>query len=101
MIYDPITRQEVEIIGRYPPQGFMYRFGEKVLGTFQFARVRYGNYLTPALAKQAGGFSHGEERDTDLSYLVADDGSIEIARAFSNAPVISELVVAESVSVGA
>jgi hypothetical protein len=85
MIYDPITRQQVTIVGRYPPQAECYRFGKKVAGEFYFAKVRYGEHL-PGFS---GGFSVGSERDSDLNYLVASDGYREIRKAYDAAPEVA------------
>ena len=82
MIYDPITRQQVEIIGRYPVQTECFRFGEKLTGEFRFAKVRYGEYIPGA----SGGFAIGEERDVDITNLVADAGWTEIRNAYGAAP---------------
>ncbi len=86
MIYDPITRQHVTIIGRYPEQDHCFRFGKKIKGSFRFARVRYGEHL-PGFS---GGFPVGQERDADINRLVADDGSREIAKAYEAAPLAAE-----------
>lgn len=82
MIYDPITRQSVEIIGRYPPDHKRYRFGRTEAGNFRFIRVRYGEHL-PGFS---GGFPVGHERDLDISSIVADDGIREIQAAYDTAP---------------
>lgn len=86
MIYDPITRQSVEIIGRLPPQATAFRFGQEVRGPFMFARVRYGEHL-PGFS---GGFAISHEREVDINDLVADDGTVEISRAYRAAPELVE-----------
>lgn len=86
MIYDPITRQSVELIGRYPPQDHRFRFGKKELGQFRFVRVRFGEHVHGA----SGGFPIGEERDAELNNLVADDGIREIQRAYDAAPELCD-----------
>lgn len=82
MIYDPITRQQVKIIGRYPPAKNCWRFNEELTGEFLFVRIRYGEHL-PGFR---GGFPVGTERDIDHNSLVADEGSLEIRRAVDAAP---------------
>jgi hypothetical protein len=82
MIYDPITRQVVTLLGRYPVQRGAFRFGKKVEGEFRFAKVRYGEHL-PSFS---GGFPVGEEREVDIANLVADGGSREIEAAYRAVP---------------
>ena len=84
MIYDPITRQSVELIGRYPVQKHCFKFGKKLKGEFRFVKVRYGEHL-PGFS---GGFAVGTERDVDINNLVADDGSREIHQAYEKLPKI-------------
>jgi hypothetical protein len=86
MIYDPITRQEVTILGRYPPQKFCWRFGAKQTGLFHFVRVRYGEHLQ----NFRGGFPVGTERDVDQNDLVADFGAVEIAGVVEAAPLLGQ-----------
>lgn len=86
MIYDPITRQSVVLLGRYSPQATAVRFGQQVEGTFHFCRVRYGEHL-PGFS---GGFEVGHERDQDINSLVADDGYSEILRAYKALPLIAD-----------
>lgn len=82
MIYDPITRQSVRILGRYKPQAHSFRFGKRIKGAFRFVQVEYGDHL-PGFS---GGFPVGEKRDLDVNNLVADGGSVEIERAYTAAP---------------
>lgn len=93
MIYDPITRQQVEVIGQYRPQQHRFRFGRKEQAkpgeAFVFVRVRYGDYVTDYFRERAGGFKLGEERDVEPNSLVADDGIREICKAVEVAPVVS------------
>lgn len=86
MIYDPITRQSVELTGKYPSQSHSYRFGKKIKGVSRFVRVRYGEHL-PGFS---GGFAVGEERDVDVNNLVADGGSREIHERYEELPVIED-----------
>lgn len=83
-IYDPITRQTVTIQAKWPKQKHCFKFGKKVKGDFQFVQVVYGEYL-PGFS---GGFDVGTERDSDVNFLVADGGSLEIAKAVEAAPLI-------------
>lgn len=82
MIYDPITRQSVRITGRYKLQLHSFRFGKRIKGEFRFVQVEYGEHL----AGFSGGFKVGEQRDLDINNLVADEGSLEISRAYDAAP---------------
>jgi hypothetical protein len=75
MIYDPITKQVVTLLKRYPEQKQAYRFGQKRRGFFRFVSVRYET-------EQPGGFPVGTVRDIDINNLVADDGSREIHIAY-------------------
>lgn len=87
MIYDPITRQVLTLIGRYKPQDYSYdAFLGKVKGHFRFAKFRYGEHL-PGFT---GGFPVGTERDLDVNSVVADDGITEIEKAYKSAPELSE-----------
>ena len=83
MIYDPITRQRVELIGRYPEQTHCFRFGKRIKATegtsFRFAKVRY-------VEERKGGFEVGTERDCDINRLVADDGAREIHKVYESLP---------------
>lgn len=83
MIYDPITRQTVEIIGRFPEQDHCFRFGKKVKGTTQFVLCRYG------ATNPHGGFPEGTERECDVNDLRADDGILEINKAYKAAPELA------------
>lgn len=85
MIYDPITRQAVTIVGRYPAQGHSFRFGKRIKGEFRFVQVRYGEHL-PGFS---GGFAVGELRDVDINNLVADEGSREITKTYESAPELT------------
>ena len=85
MIYDPITRQQVTILGRYPINSRRFRFGREETGSFLFVKVRFGEHL-PGFS---GGFPIGEERDAELNNLVADDGISEIQKAYDAAPELS------------
>lgn len=77
-IYCPIVRKALTIIGRYPPQQTCYKFGQRqkaAPGTaFQFVKVRFEDGREP-------------NHDYDVNNLVADGGSLEIAKA---APLIGE-----------
>lgn len=84
MIYDPIIRQQVTILGKYPIQNHTYRFGKKERGIFYFALIRYDS-------AQPGGFAVGTEKDADINTLRADDGICEINKAFNSAPLIQEV----------
>jgi hypothetical protein len=86
MIYDKITRQILTLIGRYPPQDHIFKFGTKIKGKYQFVKVRYGEYL-PGFS---GGYPIGEERDVDLNFLVADDGIREIMQVYNTLEVIND-----------
>jgi hypothetical protein len=92
MIYDPITRQQVEIIGQYPPQKQRFRFGRKEKARkgeqFTFVKVRYGDWIAD-WARERGGFPIGEERDAEPHFLVADEGSREISEAVEAAPMLT------------
>lgn len=83
MIYDPIARQTVELLGRYPVQDHVYKFGRKhkADGT-RFVKVRYGEHLP----NFSGGFAVGTERDVDVNNLVADDGAREIHKVYEALP---------------
>jgi hypothetical protein len=85
MIYDPITRQQVTILGRYPPDSRRFRMGREEKGTYRFVLVRFGEHL-PGFS---GGFPIGEERDAELNSLVADDGIRELQKAYDTAPELS------------
>ncbi len=85
MIYDPITRQQVELIGRYPEQDYCFKFGGKQKGQFRFVRVRYKDYIRPEFK---GGFAINTERDVDVNNLVADDGSREIHKVYESLPLL-------------
>jgi len=86
MIYDPITRQQVEIVGRYPPQNTAHdQFVGKIKGEFRFARFLYGEQL----AGTDGGFPVGYERDFDINSMVADGGLKEIQDAYNAAPELA------------
>lgn len=84
-IYDPITRQEVTIIGRYPPQQTCFKFGKRIKAapdtSFQFLKVRYET-------GQPGGFPVGTERDIDVCNLVAEGGINVIHPAADAAPLL-------------
>lgn len=86
MIYDPITRQVVCMLGRYAPQQTCYRFGREQKGEFRFVKVRYGEHL-PGFS---GGFEVGQVRDVDINNLVADGGSREIHEGYEQLPLIEE-----------
>lgn len=83
MICNPITRQQVEIIGRLPPQNHYYQFDRRIESEFpvEFARVRFLSFIL-------GGYDVGHERDININELVADDGSLEIRKAYEAAPLI-------------
>lgn len=83
MIYDPVTRQQVTIINRLPLQHHCFRFGKKVKSEqpLEFARIRYDSY-------EPGGFPPGEIREVDINDLRADDGSLEIRKAYDAALLI-------------
>lgn len=85
MICDPITRQYVEILGKYPVTDKAYRCGSLLTGDFRFVLVRYGEHL----AGFSGGFDVGTERDVDVNGLVADDGICEVEAAYRAAPVLA------------
>lgn len=85
MIYDPICRQAVTIIGRFPVQQHSFKFGKKVEGEARFVKVRYGEPLPNFKVAIAV----GETRECDINYLVADDGILEINRAYELAPELA------------
>ncbi len=84
MIYDPITRQVVTIVGKYPPQDHMFSFGSEVKGDFRFVRLIYGDHL-PGFS---GGLENGTQRDVDVNALFADGGLSEILTAYQDATEI-------------
>jgi hypothetical protein len=85
MIYDQITRQRLEIVGRYPSQRWAHKLGQKVAGNYSFAKVKYLEHL-PGFS---GGFPVGTERDVDINDMVADDGYSEIRKAYDAAPELA------------
>lgn len=85
MIYDPITRQSLTLVGRYKPQDHASDpFLGQVKGDYRFAKFCYGETL-PGFS---GGFPVGHERDLDINSVVADDGSLEIRKVYEAAPEI-------------
>lgn len=92
MIYDPITRQQVTILARYPVCSHAYRFGLRITGEFHFALVRYGEHMP----NFSGGFTLGTERDVDINMLVADDGASEIRKAYDSSPLLDKRLVSHS-----
>jgi hypothetical protein len=92
MIYDPITRQQVKIIGRHKPQTEMYRMGRKERTDekhpFRFVRVEYGDYVAKWAREKGGGYDLGHVKDVELNYLVADKGIREIDTAYDSAPEV-------------
>lgn len=85
MIYDPITRQQVTLLGRYPIARHCFKFGRRQTGQFRFVKVRYGEHIAE-WAKERGGFDIGTEKDVDINNLVADEGSREIHEAYEALP---------------
>lgn len=83
MIYDPITRQPVKIIGRYRPQTERYHYGRRERGEFCYVRVRYIG------RSYAGGFPVGSEQVIDRTELAADHGNIEINLAAAEVPFLN------------
>lgn len=79
MIYCPITRAEVEIIARFPPQTKCYMFGEVREGIFRFVKILYGKQL-PGFK---GGYPVGTTKEVNINNLVADGGAQEIETAYA------------------
>lgn len=79
MIYDPLTRQSVRIVGRYHTQHEAFCLGECVPGEYYFVRVRY---------EGAGDIPRGAEHDIERRDLVADHGAVEVNLAAAETPFL-------------